>query len=210
VSFVCHPNHHPKHMLGALRRGNSIPTTRPCPRVHGAKLLDAVVVVTGVRSLLTHCRLRVFRHVRHCVEQYYYYYKASFMKYRPWWRPLITKGQIVQFCAGMGTSFVWYGSGCWLCFSPRAARSDSPRKANLWHAFRQYNSFENFRFSSSFPFIDYDKSICSGSPYLVLWSQWLTMSLLVLFSIFFYTTFVLKRDRKLAAEAEAEAAKKGN
>ena len=41
---------------------------------------------------------------------YYYYYRASFMRYRPWWRSLITKGQIVQFIFGAVTAITWYGT----------------------------------------------------------------------------------------------------
>lgn len=120
-------------------------------------------------AIVVNCCVHVF--------MYYYYYRASFMKYRPWWRPFITRGQIIQFVFGLITTLTWIRV-----------------------------SLVNLRTSSSFPFFDYDDSICAGSPQAVAYSQFLTISLLILFVNFYISTFIKGRDRKLAAQVEAENA----
>ena len=68
-------------------------------------------------------------------------------------------------------------------------------------------SLTNLSFTTSFPFIDFDASVCAGSPKAVAWSQFLTITLLILFVDFYIKVYHQGRDRKLAAEAEADAAK---
>lgn len=75
---------------------------RPGPRFHGACTRGVLHTHPRDRHQLTAlwaARVRV---------QYYYYYRASFMTYRPWWRSLITKGQILQFVMGLITTVTWY------------------------------------------------------------------------------------------------------
>lgn len=71
---------------------------------------------------------------------------------------------------------------------------------------RMRASLTNLRFTTSWPFLDFDESVCAGSPKAVAWSQFLTVTLLILFVDFYIKVYHQGRDRKLAAQAEAEAA----
>ena len=70
-------------------------------------------------------------------------------------------------------------------------------------------AFTNFRWIASFPFMAYDGVVCQGNPWMVIWSQFLAISLLILFCMFYVQVYILKKDRKLGAQQEARGTTAG-
>ena len=70
----------------------------------------ALVVLMCYLWLETHQSLQQMGQMANClvhVFMYYYYYRSQFTKERPWWKPVVTNGQILQFqmsfvlCSGL-------------------------------------------------------------------------------------------------------------
>lgn len=95
------------------------------------------------------------------------YYQLSVGNRDVWYKIYITKMQLAQFFSVFVLIFVW---------------------ANM--------SVEGLALSPQFPFLTYSASSCAGDPAIVYASQAVNVSFLVLFTNFFYQTYVEKAKRK--------------
>lgn len=107
----------------------------------------------------------------------YYYFSLAALGYSVWWKSYLTAGQLVQFSIVVTLMCYWY-----------------------------FVALKGLRLIDTAPFFTYDEDVCTGSHWVVTFSNLVSVSFLYLFGSFYVNNYI-KKDKSAKPKTEKKAKK---